>query len=170
VSIVTKFVFLTPNNEKEGSRVRVKKMEQKIIGRKDKADLPDFGLEQIGIKIDSGAYSCSVDCCSIEVVQRDGKEQLQVVFLNPLRKAYTGEKKYFPSFLTKKVTSSTGNAQIRYFIQGVIVLFGTAYPALFSLSNRSGMRSPVLIGRKLLNHRFVIDTAKVNLSHKNLGK
>ena len=32
------------------------------------------------------------------------------------------------------------------------------------------MKTPVLIGRKLLNNNFIIDTKKVNLSHNLRGK
>jgi hypothetical protein len=34
----------------------------------------------------------------------------------------------------------------------------------FSLTERRGMRYPILLGRKLLNKRFLIDTSLVNLS------
>jgi hypothetical protein len=36
----------------------------------------------------------------------------------------------------------------------------------FSLTQRNGMKYPILIGRKLLNKRFVVDTALVNVSKK----
>ncbi len=141
-----------------------------IIGRKERADLPDFGLRNIQVKIDSGAYSCSVDCRSAHIVTIDGIEQLEVIFLSEERKEFSGEVYHFKNFLSKKVTSSTGNSQIRYFITGRITLFGTEFTTLFSLSKRSGMKTPVLIGRKLLNNNFIIDTSKMNLSRKSKKK
>lgn len=141
-------------------------MGQIIIGRKDRADLPDFGLSRIQVKIDTGAYSCSVDCRSAKLVEINGVQQLEVIFLNTDRPEYSGEKYYFTEFVSKKVTSSTGNSQIRFFIHGRIVLFGKEFTTLFSLSKRSGMKSPVLIGRKLLNNNFIVDSSKVYLSNK----
>lgn len=141
-------------------------MNKIVIGRKDRAHLPDFGLEKVQVKIDSGAYSCSIDCRSAVVVEKDGIQQLEVVFLSKERSEFSGNKYYFKDFISKKVTSSTGNSQIRYFINGRIILFGKEYSTLFSLSKRSGMKTPVLIGRKLLNNNFLIDTSKVNLSNK----
>lgn len=141
-------------------------MSQIIIGRKDRADLPDFGLSRIQVKIDTGAYSCSVDCRSARLVKKNGIEQLEVIFLNSERPEFSGEKYYFTEFVSKKVTSSTGNSQIRFFINGRIILFGKEFTTLFSLSKRSGMKSPVLIGRKLLNHNFLVDPSKVYLSNK----
>jgi hypothetical protein len=34
----------------------------------------------------------------------------------------------------------------------------------FSLTERKGMRFPILLGRRLLNKRFIIDTSLVNVS------
>lgn len=140
-------------------------MNRMLIGRIDKADFPDFGLQTIPVKIDSGAYSCSIDCRNVHLIEKDGIEQLEVIFLNDERPEFTGEKFYFKDFKSKKVTSSSGHSQIRYFISGRIVLFGKRYKTYFSLSKRSGMKTPVLIGRKLLNDNFLIDTKKVDLSY-----
>ncbi len=145
-------------------------MTKKIIGRKDVADFPDFGLTAIQVKIDSGAYSCSIDCRNVHLIEKDGKKQLEVVFLNIDRPEFTEKVYYFADFKSKKVKSSTGHSQIRYFIKGKIVLFETIFETYFSLSKRSGMKTPVLIGRKLLNNNFIIDTKKVNLSHNLRGK
>jgi len=140
-------------------------MNKMIIGRKDIADFPDFGLKSIQVKIDSGAYSCSIDCRNVHLIEKDGQQQLEVVFLNPNRLEFKEEAFYFNDFKSKKVKSSTGHTQIRYFIKAKIVLFENTYETYFSLSKRSDMKTPVLIGRKLLNNNFVIDTKKVNLSH-----
>ncbi len=145
-------------------------MEQLIIGRKDKADFPDFKLDSLEVKIDSGAYSSSIDCESANLIEIDGAQCLEVVFLNKKNSNYTGDKIVFHQFKCKKVKSSSGHSQNRFFINGTIVLFGSSYPTLFSLSNRSKMKIPVLLGRKLLNKNFLIDTKHVNnsfnLKHK----
>ena len=36
----------------------------------------------------------------------------------------------------------------------------------FSLTQRNGMRYPILLGRKFLNKRFIIDTSLVNVLQK----
>ena len=133
-----------------------------LIGRKDKIDIPAFGLENVSVKIDSGAYSCSIHCESVQEI--DG--QLEVVFLDDSLPKYTGQPHYFNEFTRKSVKSSTGEKQNRYFIRCEIVLFGRSYPADFSLTKRSGLKNPILIGRKILNKQFLIDTSKVNLSFK----
>lgn len=137
-----------------------------ILGRKDKIAFPSFGLDHVPVKIDSGAYSCTMHCERIHLIQRDGKDVLEVVFLDPEISGYTGEVNYFDAFQRKIVKSSNGYAQERFFIKGTVQLFGKTYETVFSLTERTGLRNPILLGRRLLNKRFLIDTSKVNLSYK----
>ena len=140
--------------------------ELKIIGRKDKADLPALHLYDVAVKIDSGAYSCSIHCEYFDLIEVDGIPTLEVVFLDAEHPQFTGEKIYFTQFKTKKVKSSTGYQQERYFVSLDILLFGETFTTDFSLTKRNGLRNPILLGRKLLNHNFIINTTLVNLSSK----
>ncbi|PKR79533.1 hypothetical protein CW751_14630 [Brumimicrobium salinarum] len=69
-----------------------------IIGKNDIADLPLYNLKHVNIKIDSGAYTSTIHCKEINLVNN----QLQVVFLDENQKGYTGEKFIFDSFKQKK--------------------------------------------------------------------
>ena len=143
---------------------------KKIIGRKDLVSFPGFELENVPVKIDSGAYSSSMHCQSIEVVEFDEKEQLRVVFLDSGISGYTGKEVVFDDFKTKTVKSSNGIAQERFFVKGTVRLFGQTYETVFSLTERTGLRNPILLGRRLLNKRFLIDTSKTNCSYKYENK
>ncbi len=143
---------------------------KKIIGRKDLVSFPGFELENVPVKIDSGAYSSSMHCQSIEVIEFGEKEQLRVVFLDSGISGYTGKEVIFDDFKTKIVKSSNGIAQERFFVKGTVRLFGETYETVFSLTERTGLRNPILLGRRLLNKRFLIDTAKTNCSYKYENK
>ncbi len=140
-------------------------VNKRIIGRKDLVSFPGFGLDYVPVKIDSGAYSSSMHCQSIEVVELDNREQLRVVFLDPSFPGYTGKEVVFSDFKTKLVKSSNGIAQERFFVKGTVQLFGESVETVFSLTERNGLRNPVLLGRKLLNKRFLIDPSKTNCSY-----
>lgn len=139
--------------------MRIKK-QKKIIGKDDRADFPDFDLSDIRVKIDSGAYTSTIDCSLVE----ETPEGLAVIFLGKKEPGYTGEKFLFERYTKKKVRSSSGISQLRYKINGTIVLFGKKHNTEFTLSSRTKMRYPVLLGRKLLNKRFLIDTSLSNQS------
>ncbi len=145
-------------------------VEKKILGRKDLVSFPAFELENVPVKIDSGAYSSSMHCQSIEVVEFGEKEQLRVVFLDSGISGYTGKEVIFDDFKTKIVKSSNGIAQERFFVKGTVRLFGKTYETVFSLTERTGLRNPILLGRRLLNKRFLIDTSKTNCSYKYENK
>jgi len=143
----------------------------KVIGRKDKADFPLFEMYDVPVKIDSGAYSSSIHCFSICEIKTNEKEScLEVVFLDDTYGGFNSEKKIFKTYKKKKVKSSTGDEQERFFVRLPIVLFGEIIETDFSLTTRNGLKSPVLIGRKLLNKKFLIDTSKTNLSFKEKKK
>ncbi len=120
------------------------------IGRKEIAQLKSFGLSDVIVKIDSGAYTSSIDVAESYLIGNT----LKVRFLKD------GDLHTFTSFKTKNIKSSNGLVDERYIIKGEIELGGVIYKTEFSLSNRKGMRSPILLGRKLLNNNFVIDTSK----------
>jgi hypothetical protein len=140
--------------------------EMMIIGRKDKADFPLFDMENVPVKIDSGAYSSSIHCTMIEEKEHLNEPFLEVVFLDDSYPDFTMNKVCIKEYRKKTVKSSTGEAQERYFVQIPIILFGNEYLTDFSLTKRNGLKHPVLIGRKLLNKKFLIDTSKTNLSFK----
>lgn len=132
-----------------------------IIGRTDIADFPKFGLNDVPVKIDSGAYTSTIHCCSIKQLS----DAIEVTFLDKSKPAYSGEKIIFHDYSVKKVRSSSGQSQLRYKVAGSIELFGKKYNTEFTLSMRSKMRYPVLLGRRLLSKRFLIDTALKNQSY-----
>ena len=145
--------------------------EIKIIGRKDRADFPMFEMFNVPVKIDSGAYSSSIHCSSVSEIKKNEHESfLEVVFLDESYAGFNSGKKIFTSYKKKKVKSSTGDEQERFFVKIPIVLFGEIIETDFSLTTRNGLKSPVLIGRKLLNKKFLIDTSKTNLSFKEKKK
>lgn len=138
------------------------KKEKPIIGKDDIADLPIFNLKEVNVKIDSGAYTSTIHCSVIEKTEQG----LHVIFLDENENGYTGESQYFKEYDKKKVRSSSGQMQLRYIVQGNILLFGKKHSTEFTLSKRDLMRYPVLLGRKLLSNRFMIDTTLSNESFK----
>lgn len=130
-------------------------VSKSIIGRREWASLPEFGLKNVKVKIDTGAYSSSIHASFIE--ETDGI--LHVVFLDSSYPDFKNIAYSFKDFRIKKVKSSNGIVQERYFIKTIILLGTKKIKTEFSLTQRKGMRYPILIGRKLLNKRYIIDTS-----------
>lgn len=139
-------------------------MDQKIIGRKEKISLPELGLKLVWAKVDTGAYTSSIHAENIEVIEEDGIRKLRFQSLLPGHKAFTGEFVTFENFREKKVKNSFGQAEVRYLIETTFELANEIYTAEFTLSDRSKMRNAILLGRKILKNRFLVDVSKVNLA------
>jgi len=138
-----------------------------IIGRQDIADFPLLNIYNLPVKIDSGAYTSSLHCHNIIEFEENGKKKIKCNLLDPEHENYHEKEITFAAFTKKKVKSSNGQVEERYKITTEIVLFNQTFPIEFTLSERGSMRFSVLIGRKFLTHRFIVDTSLKNLSLKN---
>jgi hypothetical protein len=139
---------------------------KKTIGRIDKADFPELKLFDIDAKIDSGAYTSSIHCTQIEEYEENGVSFIKFILLDPEHSHYNRKKFTSKDYTTRTVKSSNGQSEERYAIQTEIVLFGEKFPIDLTLTERKDMKFPILLGRKFLNHHFVIDPSKTNISHK----
>ncbi|SFB79083.1 Uncharacterized conserved protein [Zunongwangia mangrovi] len=134
-----------------------------IIGRFDKADFPVLNLEGISVKIDTGAYTSSIHCD--EIVEKD--DVLYCKFLDEEHDQYNGKEFIFKDYDIIYVRSSNGMIQKRYQIESKIKLFNKIYKISLSLSSRQEMRFPVLLGRKFLSNKFIVDPQLIDLSFNN---
>jgi len=136
------------------------------IGRTDKADFPLLQLFDVEVKIDTGAYTSTIHCKNVTVEDN----YLKCVFLDPEHPAYHEKEFIFSEYDVRVVKSSNGQTQARYRILTEIELFGTVYPIFLTLSDREEMKFPVLLGRKFLTKRFVVDINRTNLSFQQKAK
>ena len=133
-----------------------------LIGRVDVADFPGFHLNNIHVKVDTGAFTSSIHCSNIRI---DEDNLLICNFLDPEHPEYHNKKFTFDKYEIKKVKSSNGITEERYTIESNIELFGKVFPIKLTLTNRGAMKYPVLLGRAFLSKYFVVDSSKTNLSY-----
>lgn len=143
------------------------KPEKKTIGRRELVSFPQLDIDEIEAKIDTGAYTSAIHCSDIhEEILPDGSKIIALDLLDPSHPQYNHKKLKFKEYDLREIKSSFGEVQERYVIRTKIKFFKEEIEAEFSLSDRSDMKYPVLIGRKLLKNRFVVDVARKNLAHK----
>ncbi|MCJ8167267.1 RimK/LysX family protein [Pontibacter sp. E15-1] len=144
------------------------KPEKHTIGRRELVSLPELGIEEIEAKIDTGAYTSAIHCSNIhEETLPDGSKLIALDLLDPSHPQYNHKKLEFREYELREIKSSFGEVQERYVIRTKIKFFEEEIEAEFSLSDRSDMKYPVLIGRKLLKNRFVVDVARKNIARKS---
>lgn len=141
--------------------------EKKVIGRRELVSFPELDIDEIEAKIDTGAYTSAIHCSDIhEEVMPDGTKVIALDLLDPTHPQYNHKKLKFSEYNLREIKSSFGEVQERYVIRIKIKFFDETFEEEFSLSDRSDMKYPVLIGRKLLKGRFIVDVSRKNLAHK----
>lgn len=144
----------------------VKKIEQKkIIGRLEYVSFPDFGIENIEAKIDTGAYSGSIHVSSIEEFLDNNQVMLKISLFDKDSKNY--KEVILSDFITNYVRSSNGQSEKRYFINSTLKIAGEKFITIFNLSDRSSMRRDVLLGRQNIKNHFLVDVSKTFLGDNN---
>jgi hypothetical protein len=133
-----------------------------IIGRREMIHLPEWGGFFIPAKIDTGAFRTAVHCDSYQEKIIDGKPCLEVYFTweektNPVVVQFTKFKK-------RVIKNSFGQTEERYCVRTAIKIGPRTIQSDVTLTNRSGMKYPVLLGRKTIGKKFLVDVSHINLN------
>lgn len=131
--------------------------EKKIIGWREWIELPQLGITAVKAKIDTGATTSSLHAIHIERFRRDGKDfaRFQV---HPLQKnSKVTIQAEAPLVEYRSVRSSSGHQSSRPVILTQIALFDEIWPIELTLANRDEMGFRMLIGRRAMKKRFLVD-------------
>lgn len=131
----------------------------KVIGRLQEVSLPDFQLPSLTAKIDTGAYTSSLHC---QIVSTDDK-WVEFHVLDPSHPQFIDIPNRVPLVELKQVTSSNGTSELRPVIQTRIKIGTEEFDIFLTLTDRSEMRYPILLGRRFLSDKYLVDVNGINL-------
>lgn len=134
---------------------------KQVIGSKELISIIDLELFDLDAKVDTGADSNALHCDHIEI---DENNMVHFTLLDEVHPAYHGRRMQLPLYKVKKVRSSNGELQLRPSIKVEVAFFGKKYKSIISLTNRKDMKYPMLIGRKFLSGKFLVDVSQKYLS------
>lgn len=129
------------------------------LGRREIVDFPDLGLFGLTAKIDTGANTTALHCHHVRV-------ENGVLFfrlLDETHPEYQDTEHRFEKFELKTIKSSFGESELRFIIRTKIKIGKRTLRGIVSLTDRANMKYPVLIGRRLLKNRFLVDVSKLNV-------
>ncbi|RXJ81803.1 RimK/LysX family protein [Arcobacter sp. F2176] len=141
-------------------------MEKKIVGRKESISILDLELFDLDAKVDTGADSNALHCDDIEIEEN----KVSFTLLDEVHASYHGKRITLPIYKIKRVKSSNGTVQIRPSIKVSVKFFGKKYKSIISLTNRADMKFPMLIGRRFLKDKFLVDVSQEYLCNKKEEK
>lgn len=113
-------------------------------------------------RIDTGAETSSLDVSNLRHFERDGEKW---VAFN-LKNTTSGEKHYFEKKVARKVTIRRieGNEK-RTTVNMDVKIGNEIFNADFTLADRDKFNYQALIGRNVLNGRFIVDPSIENSLH-----
>ncbi len=128
----------------------------KLIGRRERISLPEWGLKRVRAKIDTGARTSAIDVAQIEHLD-DGRIRFEVVYrVKPKR--VTRWVEAMP-VRTSMVKPSHGKAHERIVCRTKMCMGAYEQDVEISLICRKGMLCRMLIGRTALAGRFAVDAS-----------
>ncbi|MGB0167558.1 MAG: RimK/LysX family protein, partial [Luteibaculum sp.] len=68
----------------------------------------------------------------------------------------------FTEYDKRKVKSSNGSTELRFAVKLLVKLGAKTYLTTFTLTNRNKMRYPILLGKRFLRGKFLVDVSKKN--------
>lgn len=138
-----------------------------IIGRSETLSFVDTLAQRVPAKTDTGAYRSSVHATNI--VLEDGVLSFTLLGGHPVCGAMA-QRMSTDTFKKVTVANSFGHEEERYEVKLKVKLGPKVFHARFTLADRSKKIYPILLGRKLLNHRFLVDSAETSLDRVTLKK
>jgi hypothetical protein len=137
--------------------VKREKPRLPIIGWREWVGLPDFGIESIKVKVDTGARSSSLHAFNLQKFERDGAKWVRFK-VHPVQRKKTKTIEIEAEVLEyRSIRSSNGKATRRPVILTHVELLGIVWPVELTLASRDNMGFRMLLGREAFRRRFLVD-------------
>lgn len=149
----------------KSNSIEQERRELEIIGSTEYISIGK--LDHIPAKVDTGADSSSIWASDIEV-KKDGT--LTFKLFAPKSPYYTGETLTSKEYTVSIIRSSNGIEQIRYRTTLPLKINGHPVKAALTLADRSRNHFPILIGRKTISGKFLVDVSKSEVERPSVAR
>lgn len=131
--------------------------------------MPDFGVEAIKAKIDTGARSSALHAFRLNHYTLDGQPWVSFE-IHPHQRSRAGAVQVrCPVDGWRKIRSSDGRQQERPYIVTNIQLAGEVWPIELTLTKRDEMGFRMLVGRRAIRRRFLVNPGRSYLGGRPDG-
>lgn len=135
---------------------------KQVLGWKESVVLSTLGGIELLAKLDTGARSSALH--AVDIVYIKHRSAIWIEFDLPDVDPCRCHRFRLPLAEHRSVKSSIGTSQIRPVVVLELCIAGQSWSTEVTLTDRSDMELPMLIGRSALKGRFVVDPARTRLA------
>ena len=131
-----------------------------LIGSLESCGLPDLGISDLKIRVDTGAKTSSLHVDNIKEFIEKGKPWIQFDIHPDFHNVETIKHCRAPVADIRKIKSSNAETEQRYVIRTHLELGDQTWEIELTLTDRSDMSYLMLLGREAMGSRVLIDPSK----------
>jgi len=144
-------------------KVKKPRPDLSVVGWMEYIDLPDLGLNHVKAKFDTGARTSALHATQIETFSYHGIPWVR--FHVDIEVAEPDLWIEVPVHDVRHIKNTSGVPEERVVVRTPIKIAGLTWPISVSLTDRSDMRLPMIVGRSALKERNIaVHTRKTNLT------
>lgn len=130
-----------------------------LAGWREYVFLPELGIGPLIAKLDSGARSAALHAENISVYEVDGQHRIK--FDVPFNGNGSAVRSCDMRLVHERLVKNTGGkSELRQVIETVIKIGESTWLAQITLTDRTDMGVPMLLGRATIRERFLLDPSR----------
>ncbi len=137
-----------------------------VIGWREWVQLPEIGVVETKAKVDTGADNSSLHAFNVRRFERDGVEYVRFEVHPKQRSRKPSIHCEAPLAMERKVKNPGGRTELRPVIRTKVVVAGIEIDALVNLTSRDEMGFRMLLGRRTVRSKFVVDPGRSYLGER----
>mgnify|MGYP003671435885 FL=1 len=144
------------------------KTKKILVGALEYCDLPELGITNMPVRVDTGATTSSLHVDNIEEFMQDGKPWVRFDIHPDTHKVDTIVTTTARLTSKKTVKSSSADKERRVVIKTMFGLGGKKWKIKLTLTNRSSMSYLMLLGREAMKDRIIVDPSFDYIASKEI--
>lgn len=128
-----------------------------LVGALELCELPDFGITDLLVRVDTGAATSSLHVDNMEEYRKDGKRWVSFDIHPDIYEVQRVIRTRARVKARRIVKSSSGDSERRIVIETLLSMGGRFWTINLTLTDRSEMTYMMLLGREAMAGRIIVD-------------